>query len=279
MIVFSLCIRLFALLSLFLVSLNSYADLLISPIRVVLDERDRSASVTLINSGQETRSYRVSWSKKIALPQGGYRDLTPTEDAQYAGLERMVRISPKQVTLAPKQRQTIKLLVRNPGNLAEGEYRSHLTFTALPARSEGRQQNTPASFNINVLMNYTMPILYRKGTVRVAPTINNLSLVTKKELGKTFIKVDLAHQDQYSTSGRLVAYWTPEGGEQRQVALINGYNFYPELSTAQVHLTWPDFSLEPGLLEVRYEGQNEFRNFLLARQQLRITHDMIRSLR
>ncbi|WP_204144943.1 molecular chaperone [Marinomonas ostreistagni] len=258
-------------------SLNSYADLLISPVRVVLDERDRSASVTLINSGQETRSYRVSWSKKIALPQGGYRDLTPEEDAQYAGLERMVRISPKQVTLAPKQRQTIKLLVRNPGNLAEGEYRSHLTFTALPAQE--RQQNAPAAFNINVLMNYTMPVLYRKGTVRVAPSIENLSLVTKQELGKTFIKVDLAHQDRYSTSGRLIAYWTPEGGEQRQVALINGYNFYPELRTAQVHLAWPDFALEPGLLEVRYEGQNEFRNYLLARQQLLITNDMIRSLR
>lgn len=258
---------------------QTYADLLISPLRVVLDERSRSGNVTLINSGNETRSYRVSWVQQIALPQGGYRNLTEEEQRNYAGLERMVRISPKQVTLAPKQRQTVKLLLRNPGNLPVGEYRSHLKFTALPTQDNTADSNNQTKLKLNLLMSYTMPVMYRKGTVRVAPNIDNLSLVTVQETGKTFIKVQLSHDDLYSTSGRLVAYWTAPGQARKQVGLINGYNFYPELRTAEVKVPWPSFKLEPGVLEVRYEGQQEFSNLLLAEQRLTITDEMIRSLR
>ena len=267
------------ILILLLMCAHSYADLLISPVRVVLNERDRSASVTLINSGNETRAYRISWSKKIALPQGGYRDLTPEEDAQYAGLERMVRISPKQVSLAPQQRQTIKLLLRNPGNLTDGEYRSHLTFTALPPNTERSSPKNQTSIELKMLLSYTMPVLYRKGTVRVSPSMEQLSLVTHKDTGRTDIQITLKHDDLYSTSGRLIAYWTPEGGQQRQVGLLNGYNLYPEVKTANIGLPWPSFKLEPGTLNVRYEGQQEFSGYLLSEHTLVITQDMIRSLR
>lgn len=264
----------------FFLSFNSYANLLISPLRVVLDSQQRSSSVTLINSGNETRSYRISWSQKIALPQGGYRDLTEVEQQNYAGLERIVRISPKQVTLSPGQRQSVKLLLRDPGTLPSGEYRSHLTFTALPVQQNGGEQNSSGQtgININVLMGYTMPVIYRTGAVNIAPIINDLSLVTIKETGATFIKVQLSHNDLFSSSGRLVAYWTANGQQPQQVGLLNGFNFYPETKTAEVKVPWNNFKLEAGTLEVRYEGQQEFNGLLLARQILEITPAMVRSV-
>lgn len=257
---------------------NASADLLISPLRVVLDEKERSSSITLINSGNQIRSYRIHWTQKVALSSGGYRDLTDAEQLSYAGLEKIVRISPKQVTLSPGQRQTVRLLLRNPGNLIDGEYRSHLTFTALPVQTKESSNTAETGIKINVLMGYTMPVVFRTGDVRVAPTIDNLSLLTIKERNATFIKVALSHSDLYSTSGRLVAYWTPRGQSTKQVGIINGYNFYPEVRTTEVRIPWKSFKLESGTLEVRYEGQQEFNGLLLARKALEITPTMVRSV-
>lgn len=256
----------------------AYADLMISPTRVLLNERNRSATINLINSGKQTRSYRVEWRQLAALPSGGYRELTDQEKKNYSGIERIVRISPKQVTLAPGQRQNVKLLLRKTGNLGAGEYRSHLSLTALPIPVQEEQKGGTA-IKLNLLMSYSLPVIYRIGTAQVSPIITDISLVHKRANGQTYIQAKFAHQNRYSSHGRLVAYWTPENGSKRQVGLLNGYNLYPETRTAQIQFPWQEFQLEPGLLEVRYEGQAEFNGALLARRELRITQQMIQSIR
>lgn len=257
----------------------AYADLMISPTRVLLNERNRSATINLINSGKQTRSYRVEWRQLAALPNGGYRDLTDEEKQNYSGLERIVRISPKQVTLAPGQRQNIKLLLRKTGNLGAGEYRSHLSLTALPTHQPEEQSQGGTAIKLNLLMSYSLPVIYRIGTAQVSPVITDISLVYKRESGTTYIQAKFAHQNLYSSHGRMVAYWTPKNGSKRQVGLLNGYNLYPETRTAQIQFPWQDFKLEPGLLEVRYEGQNEFIGALLAQRELHITQQMVQSVR
>lgn len=252
----------------------SYAELMISPTRVLFKENSRTSDIVLINSGDQPRSYRIDWEDYVALSQGGYRSLTIEEKANYTGLSRLVRVSPKQVTLAPGQRQSVRLLIRNGSNLPTGEYRSHLVLTALPNKNPGK-----SGINIDVLFSYSMPVIFRSGTVIVSPEISEVSLVYKKDIKKTFVKVDLYHNDLFSSHGQLEATWTPKNGTSRIVSMINGFNFYPETKTASVQLPWKDFKLEPGTLEVRYEGQAEFSGLLLGQKTLTITQQMINSIR
>lgn len=260
-------------------STPSYADILISPTRIVLDERTRSATITLINPGNETRAYRVGWKQLIALPKGGYRTLTDQEMRQFASLDRLIRVSPKQVTLQPGQRQTIKLLLRKGQNMMSGEYRSHLTLVALPPLKQTPQTPTQGpSFQLNMLTSYTLPVLYRVGKVTTNPSITGISLVTQKDTGITYIQVALAHQDQFSSNGRFVAYWKPSGENEKQVGLLNSYNLYPETRNAQVQFPWNEFKLEPGTLTVRFEGQQEFLGKVFSIEKLAITPQMIRSV-
>ena len=269
-------IRAFISILLVFIVHSAWADLLISPTRVALDERQRQATVTLINSGNVTRTYRVGWSQYVALPEGGYREYTDEEKRRFAGLERFTRISPKQVTLTPGERQSIKILLRQRQPLPAGEYRSHLTLTALPpAQLRQEQESGQTNFKLNMLLSYTFPVLYRVGTPKVSVALDRLSIVTRKENNATFVRVDLSHNDMYSTTGRLVALWQPQGGEQRQVGLLNGYNFYPEIKQGQTEIHWPEFRLEPGTLTVIYEGQQEFQGTEFARKSLTITKDMI----
>ena len=267
--------RLLIALAIFFTQSSAFADLLISPTRVVLDERHRQATVTLINSGEVTRSYRVGWSQFVALPKGGYRPYTEEEARKFAGLERLTRISPKQVTLNPGEQQSVKILLRQREALPVGEYRSHLTLTALPPPKEANTNAGSTQVQLNMLMSYTFPVIYRIGTPKVAVNIDQISVVTKKENNATFIRVALSHNDLFSAGGRLVAYFAPEGGDKKQVGLLNGYNLYPEVKQAQVEIHWPDFKLLPGTLSVEYEGQQEFFGQTFARKSFTITQDMI----
>ena len=47
------------------------AALQVLPTRIVFDERTRAASVTLINSGEKTTTYRLSFIEMKMTPEGG----------------------------------------------------------------------------------------------------------------------------------------------------------------------------------------------------------------
>ena len=113
---------------------SAQASLLVSPIRVAFEGRERSHEIVLINSSSEVKTYRLAWQEKLALPSGGYKDLTAEETVGYPSASKMLRFSPRQVTLKPNERQIVRLGLRRPKDLADGEYRSHLKLEALPPK-------------------------------------------------------------------------------------------------------------------------------------------------
>ena len=94
----------------------------------------------------------------------------------------MLRMSPKQVTLAPNQRQTIKVSLRRPRNLPDGEYRSHLIFKELPTKSNSDTEVT--GIKLNMIMNISMPIMVRQGNTQQTSNIDDIQLFQSKNKGK-----------------------------------------------------------------------------------------------
>lgn len=62
-----------AVLVLLFCAAQSQANLLISPTRVVFDERQRNAKVFLINNSQEYKTYRLSFKEKLRCQRGGIK--------------------------------------------------------------------------------------------------------------------------------------------------------------------------------------------------------------
>ncbi|MEI8618096.1 fimbria/pilus periplasmic chaperone [Pseudoalteromonas sp. B193] len=141
-------------LSVCILGKNAYANLLISPTRISFDERQRTAKVTVINTGMNIKHivfYGVRSKRNLAVATYSCR-------ATSESLSSMARLSPKQMRLAPGEKQTVKIAIRKPKGLASGEYRSHLLFQALP----GENTNKTSSIKVNMIMSYSIPILLRK---------------------------------------------------------------------------------------------------------------------
>ncbi|KZN53344.1 fimbrial biogenesis chaperone [Pseudoalteromonas luteoviolacea] len=246
------------------------ASLMISPTRVVFDDRQRTAKVFLINNSNEAKTYRLGWKEKQALPAGGYRDLLPEQVGPWK-LSHLMRVTPRQVHLEAGERQVVKLALRRKQGMSSGEYRSHLLFQALP--TEKQSQSEVIGVSLNMILSYSIPVVYRKGTLPPEVEITSAKRATDVT-GKPVILIGMYRQGNASSLGKLQADWKPEGTKQwHNIATANNYAIYPEVKNAHVELniiTGKVFTGN-GQLRVTYTGQAEFHDHAFSQRTFDIT--------
>lgn len=267
-------------LSLILFVQNTSANLLINPTRVQFNPADRTADVTLINTSTTTNTYRIEWAEKKAKPTGGYIDLNSNEAANFAIASNMLRHSPKQVTLKAGERQTIKLALRRPQNLSNGEYRSHLLFKALPPPTPEETENKgEGSTVVNIVLSFAIPVVVRQGSENYELTLNDAAITYNPSQKNGSVILNMSRQGITSTFGNISAYWTPSNGQERLIAKIGDYSFWPELSNSTLALAWvgADFAPADGKLRVVYEGVKDFRGKTFFNKTFTINRSMIKT--
>ena len=261
---------------------TAWANLLINPTRVQFNPTTRTADVTLINTSKVTTTYRLEWAEKKAKPGGGYIDLSPSAAASFPIASSMLRFSPKQVTLKPGERQSVKLAIRRPQGLAAGEYRSHLSFKALPPKTaeEGFLPKA-ASTTVNIVLHFAIPVVIQQGNLDYSLAVNNAQIAYNPAKKDGSVELSLSRSGMHSVIGHISAYWTPNGGQERLIAKQGDYNFWPELGTTTTNLAWvgADFAAGDGKLRVVYEGTKDFRDkvffektFAISRSSIKMTN-------
>ena len=237
------------------------AQLLISPLRVVFEGRDRSATVIVTNQSNEAATYRLEWQEKLATPDGQYRELTE-EDSTAQNASTYVRFSPRQVTLAPGERQQVRLALRRPADLASGEYRSHLAFVVIDERERraARQQNQGNGAAIQVFMNlgFAIPVMVRngQGTARVSLGGAEFNVDDLNRLG---LKVQLRQEGNFSAYGRMRIFWRQNpNSPETQIGLLQNVAVYPEVESRIATVLLDQQQVPAGIIRVVYEGADEY---------------------
>lgn len=247
---------------------NVHASLLVAPIRVAFEDRDRTQEVILINQSDKRLTYRLEWVERIANENGSYTEIDATTDFNTAS--SFIRFSPRQVTLEPGQRQVIKLLLRKPANLPKGEYRSHLKFVVIPPSLDEDTDNLTGgiAMKMHMFLSYTIPVIVRQGEPRFELQIGDIQQVEKN--GKFALRAELLKQSDYSVSGNLVAFQSNDE-EQKVVARLNNVNIFHEVSKRNAELILMDPSTPlAGSLTLRYEGIYENLGKTIAEKKVNI---------
>lgn len=257
----------------------SLANLLINPTRVQFNPEDRSADITLINNSETTNTYRLEWAEKRAKNEGGYEDLSAEEAAGFPTASQMLRFSPRQVTLKPGERQTIKMALRRPQGLKEGDYRSHLLFKALAPEAKAESDSNNPSMAINIVLSFAIPVVVRQGALQQQITVNNAVIDYQPSQKTGSVTLDLSRSGLHSVMGNLKAYWTPNGGQEVLIAMNGDYNFWAETTQTKPQLQWvgADFAVADGKLRIAYEGTKHFRGQVFFDKTFNISRSMIKT--
>lgn len=213
--------------------LAAQGDLLIAPTRLVLDGR-RGGEVILSNIGSEEATYRIALELRRMTPEGDLEQVEQVDAnvTEQAALE-MIRYAPRRVTLPPNEPQAIRISARPGAELPDGEYRVHMSFSALPRVQPVSAADDGAGdggFAIRLIPIYgiTMPIIVRKGQLQVTAGLADPRLEQIGD-GHAFV-VDISRSGSASVYGDLLVY--PQGRNE-PVFVARGLGVYPEITNRQ----------------------------------------------
>lgn len=208
-------------------------DLLVAPTRIVLDGRGGS-EIILNNIGEEAATYRISVELRRMLPDGRLEEVKdPTATDKVA--QEMIVFNPRRVTLAPNQPQSIRIAARAPQGLADGEYRVHLLFRAIPKPKPvtGTPADAPKglSFAITPIYGVTIPVIVRLGQLQVQAGIANVRL--DQQDGKKAVSLELTRSGQRSTYGEVRVL---KAGNKEPIAIQRAVAVYTELGSRKLNI-------------------------------------------
>ncbi len=256
-------------------SWSARAELMLHPTRIVFDKNLRAAQVELINNGSKPASYRISLVNRRMLESGQFEPAdTALEGERFA--DGMLRYSPRQVTLQPGTAQTVRIMLRKPAELPDGEYRSHLLFDKLPDAdgSTSIENRGAAGGQIGVMMNAlvgaSMPVIVRHGNVGATVSLAGLAL-QKDAAKKPLLALRFEREGASSVYGDVSVTYTPRGGQPAALAQVGGIAVYApnRVRQAALPLQLPKGAqLGAGTIEVAYRERPEAGGKLLAQASL-----------
>ncbi|HTL99058.1 MAG TPA: hypothetical protein VL181_09680 [Holophagaceae bacterium] len=234
-------------------------DLLVSPARVTLDNRNRTAELILSNRGDATDTYRIRLIHMEMTADGGLKEgPAPATGVDSATL---VRYAPHEITLEPGQTQVLRVMLRKPADLADGEYRIHMLFQAIPpdlAGGAAKDNGKGVSIKLVPILGLAIPVIVRQGDLAAKAGLADLRLEPGKD--KAFATFHLTRAGNASVYGNLEAVFQPKGGKAASVALMNGVAVYPPLDARNIRMQLeppPGVSLKGGTLTVTFQTADE----------------------
>jgi hypothetical protein len=165
---------------------------MVAPHAVYIDHRARSGSVLLYNPG--TEPVEVTISTIFGYPTtdsiGAIKLDTLVRDSSVSALA-WIQAFPRRLTVAPRERQTVRLLARPPVGLADGEYWLRLVIAAQAGRVpiSGVSDTTAIQVGLTLEVRTIIGVNYRKGPVTTGVALSNVrvqvlhdSLITRSRL-------------------------------------------------------------------------------------------------
>ena len=207
-------------------------DLLVAPTRVVLDGA-RGTEVILNNIGAAPATYRITLELRRMRADGSLEDVEQSSaNAVEATTLGMISYAPRRVTLPPNQPQSIRIGIRAPQSLPDGEYRAHMLFRAIPDSKPATASTGPkegVSIALTPIYGVTIPIIVRQGNLSAKAAITD-ARIEKGDERDTF-SFGLTRSGTRSTYGRIRVI---KPGVDKPLIDARGIAVYAELADRRV---------------------------------------------
>jgi len=210
--------------------ITAQGDLLITPRRVVFEGNKRSVDLSLANIGKDTATYTISLVQIRMTEDGGFETITEPDEGQSFATP-YIRFFPRTVTLKPDEAQTVKIQAVRTGDLAPGEYRSHLYFRATPEEkplgeeTPANQGESTISIKLVPVFGITIPVIIRVGNPSASVTLSDVALTFEND---TLPRLSFVFNrtGDYSVYGDIEVDHIAPGGTITSVGLAKGVAVY-----------------------------------------------------
>ena len=258
-------------------TVQAAGDLLVAPTRVVFEGRTRFQVITISNRGTESAVFRVS-IVDMSMDENGKMKRIKKPDKNSKSASRLIRYAPRQITVPPGGAQIVRISLRKPKNLGEGEYRSHIYFRAVPPEGAGRTvsagkvlEKGALSIQLTPVFGVTIPIIVRHGKLAAKGGVSDLTYTPSNGDNPPKLGFTLERSGERSLFGNLVATYNPKGGSALVVGEIGRLAVYTPYNKRHVTMTLrvPDgVKLGTGKLNLVYRETQKAGGKIIAQGNL-----------
>jgi hypothetical protein len=162
--------KIITLFFLFACASLGYANILglsVAPINMVFTPRQTIQTFTVSNRSANTLAYRLSLSDEVMNADGS---LSPQADGFAYSAKKMIRFSPNEITLAPGEHQIVRVMIRRPADLADGDYHSHVMFEEQLTKTQtdlklDETQGAVLKTELKALLTLGVPVVIQHGKI------------------------------------------------------------------------------------------------------------------
>ncbi len=190
------------------------AGLVIAPTKLIFKSGEsKSQTLTLINNGSKKATYRITSIYKILNKDGSFSEI-PMDQAENP-LGKLLRFSPRQVTIDPDKSQKVRVMLRSTSRFKEKEFSARLLFRAIPELEESTAEvedtdKDKLGFKLTALYGISLPVLYWPEETSSSVSYTNASHKTTKD--KLNISFDLIREGTRSSYQHIRISWkNPDG--------------------------------------------------------------------
>ena len=191
-----------------------------------------------------------------------------TPSASDKTAEDMIIYSPRKITLAPNEPQSIRIAARPPQGMPDGEYRVHMLFRAIPPATPVAQTDAEkpqgVQFKLTPVYGVTIPVIVRLGNLQATAGIADVKL--EKKGADTAVGLDLTRAGGRSTYGEVRVL---KAGVKDPIAIQKGVAVYTEVGKRHVSVPVSDAAraLATGPVTVEYLETYDDGTHLIASTQ------------
>ena len=258
----------------FIFNAMAQGDLLVTPSRIVFEGNKQKEQLNLLNMGQDTATYSISFVQRSMKEDGSFVTIEKPDSGQFFA-DSYLRVFPRQVTLAPREPQVVLVQYRRKADMAAGEYRSHLYFrseknyTPLGMGKSGKDTKL-VNVQLIPIFGVSIPIIIRTGEVSVSATLSNLELLPLQGTIQN-IKLTINRTGNISTYGDITVSYIPLQGKPVLIATVGGVGVYTNLSKRNMVVkltTSPALKGWKGKLKVQYTAKGDRKPYVYAESEL-----------
>lgn len=251
-------------------------NLMLYPTRVVFTKNRRAIQVDITNTGTSKGTYRITLENKRMTELGQFEKVVePLPGELFA--DKMIQYSPRQIELGPGAGQTVRIVLRKPADLPEGEYRTHMVFSRLPDPKEKGVEKEASGREIGIrltpLIGVSIPVIVEHGETTVNTLLKDLKYVKSKRNEPHRAELRIERSGNKSVYGDFIVKFKPKSGAERDLAHIKGVAVYSPYPSRFVKIALKgdgDESLESGKLTVRFQEARDSGGDLLSEASIEI---------
>lgn len=153
----------------------------------------------------------ISDPGSITVSDGSMEEVTEAIDDELFAKD-FIRYSPRRIVLKPGERQTVRVSARLNGDMAEGEYRSHLRLQGAPLSAGRTLQSATStdsgdlSIQLIAILSITIPVIMRLGQLDADVDIESINLQENDAEDETLLVARMTRTGSRSTYGDIKIY-------------------------------------------------------------------------